>query len=251
VNDPWRLDGQVALITGAGRGLGRGCALELAAAGARVVAVARTAAEVEQVAAEAGQGAVAIAADVTDEAEVARIVSEAASLGELSVLVTAAGTNRTGPARDYPLADWDLLFDINVRATFLACRAFGDNLLTREASGSIVAISSQMGAVGYPGRVAYCASKHAVDGMTQALAVEWARDAIRVNAVAPTFVETPMTAPMLADPAFREEILERRIPTGRLAQVEDVARAVRYLACGASANVTGHVLRVDGGWTAW
>jgi NAD(P)-dependent dehydrogenase (short-subunit alcohol dehydrogenase family) len=286
MSDPWRLDGQVALVTGAGRGLGRGCALELARAGAHVVLVSRTGTELEQVAAEigaftheAGEGAPAgasaasvgaasagaasasaesasaaattIVADVSEEGAIEQVVAEAAAVGELSVLVTAAGTNRPGPARDYALSDWDLLFDLNVRATFLACRAFGRNLLDRGASGAIVTMSSQMGSVGYPGRVAYCASKHAVDGMTKALAVEWARDGIRVNAVAPTFVDTPLTRPMLADPAFREEILERRLPTGRLAQVEDVARAVRYLACPASANVTGHVLKVDGGWTAW
>jgi 2-deoxy-D-gluconate 3-dehydrogenase len=156
--------------------------------------------------------------------------------------------------RAYSAADWDLVFDLNVRATFLACRAFGRALLERGSSGSgraIVTMSSQMGVVGYPGRVAYCASKHAVNGLTKALAVEWARERIRVNAVAPTFVETPLTAPMLADPAFRDEVLERRLPTGQLAQVEDVARAVRYLACDASSSVTGHILAVDGGWTAW
>jgi NAD(P)-dependent dehydrogenase (short-subunit alcohol dehydrogenase family) len=251
MSDPWRLDGRVALVTGAGRGLGRGCALELAAAGARVVAVSRTAAEVEAVAAEAGEGAVGLVADVTDEAQVARVVAEAAALGELSVLVTAAGTNRPGRARDYPMADWDRLFDVNVRATFLACRAVGDHMLDRGASGAVVTISSQMGTVGYPGRVAYCATKHAVDGMTRALAVEWAKAGIRVNAVAPTFVLTPLTAPMFEDPAFREEILERRLPTGELARIEDVARAARYLASEASRNVTGHILRVDGGWTAW
>jgi NAD(P)-dependent dehydrogenase (short-subunit alcohol dehydrogenase family) len=107
-----------------------------------------------------------------------------------------------------------------------------------------------MGVVGYPQRAAYCASKHAVDGLTRALAVEWAPAGVRVNAVAPTFVETPLTAPMLADPVFRAEVLGR-LPTRRLAEVADVARAVRYLACDASASVTGHVLRVDGGWTAW
>jgi NAD(P)-dependent dehydrogenase (short-subunit alcohol dehydrogenase family) len=188
---------------------------------------------------------------VTDPGAITSVVAEAAELGDLRVLVTCAGTNRPGPARDYPMSDWDLLFDINVRATFLACRAVGDALLTRNAPGSIVTMSSQMGSVGYPGRVAYCATKHAVDGITRALAVEWARAGVRVNAVAPTFVHTPMTASMLADPEFRAEVLERRLPTGQLAQVQDVARAVRYLACDASTSVTGHVLRVDGGWTAW
>jgi NAD(P)-dependent dehydrogenase (short-subunit alcohol dehydrogenase family) len=251
MTDPWRLDGRVALVTGAGRGLGRGCAAELARAGAKVVLVARTDLEIQAAAAEVGEGAVARVADVTDERQVADVVDEAASLGELGVLVTAAGTNRPGPARDYPMADWDRLFDLNVRATFLACRAVGDRLLERDQPGSIVTISSQMGSVGYPGRVAYCATKHAVDGMTRALAVEWARAGIRVNAVAPTFVMTPLTAPMFEDPEFQAEVLERRLPTGRLAEIEDVAHAVRYLACDASRSVTGHILKVDGGWTAW
>jgi NAD(P)-dependent dehydrogenase (short-subunit alcohol dehydrogenase family) len=240
VSDPWRLDGRVAVVIGAGRGLGRASALELARAGARVMCVSRTAAELEEAVAEAGPDAVARVADATDDDQVAAVIDEAAQLGELSVLVTAAGTNQPGPARDYPLDVWDRLFDVNVRATFVACRAFGDRLLSAGRPGSIVTLSSQMGSVGYPGRVAYCATKHAVDGMTRALAVEWAREGIRVNAVG-----------YFEDPAFREEILERRLPTGRLAELDDVARAVRYLACDASQNVTGHILRVDGGWTAW
>jgi NAD(P)-dependent dehydrogenase (short-subunit alcohol dehydrogenase family) len=238
----------VALVTGAGRGLGLACAAELGAAGATVVLVARGAAEVE--AAAAAVGGVARPADVTDEAQVREVVRETAALGDLRVLVTAAGTNRPGPSRDYPMADWDALFAVNVRGTFLACRAVGASLLARGAAGSLVTLSSQMGAVGFPGRAAYCATKHAVDGLTRALAVEWASAGVRVNAVAPTFVETPLTAPMLADPAFRAEVLAR-LPSRRLAQPADVARAVCYLACDASASVTGHVLRVDGGWTAW
>jgi NAD(P)-dependent dehydrogenase (short-subunit alcohol dehydrogenase family) len=254
MSDPWRLDGQVALVTGAGRGLGRGCALELAGAGAHIVLVSRTADELEAVATQivvGGGSATVVVADVAEEAAVERVVEQAASAGDLRVLVTAAGTNRTGPLEDYSAADWDALFDLNVRATFLACRAFGRNLLERGAAGAVVTMSSQMGSVGYPGRAAYCASKHAVNGMTKALAVEWARQGIRVNAVAPTFVDTPLTRPMFKDPEFRAEVLERRLPTGKLAEVEDVARAVRYLACPASSSVTGHILAVDGGWTAW
>jgi NAD(P)-dependent dehydrogenase (short-subunit alcohol dehydrogenase family) len=248
VADRWSLTGRVAVVVGAGRGLGRGCAVALAEAGATVVAVARSAAEVESLAASVGGHA--FVADVTGEAAVASLFEFCASLGGASVLVNSAGTNRPGPAEDYPTENWDALFDVNVRATFLTCRAFGAALLERGSGGSIVNLSSQMGTVGFPGRTAYCATKHAVEGYTKALAVEWAPRGIRVNAVAPTFVLTPLTEPMLADPAFSEEIL-RRIPTGELATVEQVADAVRYLACDASGSVTGTVLRVDGGWTAW
>jgi NAD(P)-dependent dehydrogenase (short-subunit alcohol dehydrogenase family) len=244
----------VALVTGAGRGLGRGCALELARAGAIVLCVARTAADLDATAEAiraAGGTAATLVADVTGEAAVGDAVRRAQDLGELAVLVTAAGTNRPGPSRDYPTADWDALFDLNVRATFLACRAVGDALLARRAAGSLITLSSQLGSVGFPGRAAYCATKHAVEGLTKALAVEWAPHGIRVNAVAPTFVETPLTRAFLADPAFRAEVVERRLPGHRLATVEDIAHAVRYLACDASASVTGHSLKVDGGWTAW
>jgi NAD(P)-dependent dehydrogenase (short-subunit alcohol dehydrogenase family) len=248
VNERWSLDGRVAVVIGAGRGLGEGCARALAEAGARVLAVSRTAAEVEAVAGDIG--GTAHVADVTDPAQVPGILDAATTLGEPGVLVNAAGTNRVGPARDYALEDWDALFAVNVRATFAACQAFGDLLLGRERPGSIVNLSSQMGTVGFPGRVAYCSTKHAVEGMTKALGVEWAPHGIRVNAVAPTFVLTPMTKPMFEDEAFAAEVM-RRLPTRELATIDQVADAVRYLACDASGSVTGTVLRVDGGWTAW
>jgi NAD(P)-dependent dehydrogenase (short-subunit alcohol dehydrogenase family) len=241
------LGGRHALVTGAGRGLGRGAAIALAAAGARVTLVARSRDELEAVAAEIGRGARVAVADVRDEAQVERVVATAQPI---DVLVTAAGLNRTGPTADYATADFDLLLDVNVRGTFVACRAVGRHLLERGAPGRIVTVSSQMGAVGYPGRAAYCATKHAVNGLTKALAVEWAPHGITVNAVAPTFVRTPMTEPMLADPAFAAEV-RRRLPTGEVATVGEVAAAIVYLASDAARSVTGHVLAVDGGWTAW
>jgi NAD(P)-dependent dehydrogenase (short-subunit alcohol dehydrogenase family) len=244
------LEGRHALVTGAGRGLGRGAALALADAGAAVMLVARSRDELEAVAAEisaAGGRARVAVADVRDEDELERAVAAAE---DASILVTAAGLNRPGPSAHYPTGDWDLLMDVNVRGTFLACRAVGRRLLERGSGGRIVTVSSQMGVVGYPGRAAYCASKHAVNGLTKALAVEWAPHGIGVNAVAPTFVRTPMTEPMLADPEFAAEV-RRRLPTGEVATVEDVAAAIVYLASDAARSVTGHVLAVDGGWTAW
>jgi NAD(P)-dependent dehydrogenase (short-subunit alcohol dehydrogenase family) len=248
------LDGRLAIVTGASKGLGRGIATDLAAAGAAVMCLARSQPELEDLAQEirsVGGVAYPYRCDVRDELQVDAAVRRANDLGDLQIAVCAAGTNRPGAARDYPMDAWDDLFDLNVRATFLTCRAVADSLLLRQSPGSLITMSSQMGTVGYPERSAYCATKHAVEGLTKALAVEWARQGIRVNAVAPTFVETPMTVSFLADPEFRAEVVDRRIPTGRLATVDDVAYAVRFLASDASRSVTGHVLRVDNGWTAW
>jgi NAD(P)-dependent dehydrogenase (short-subunit alcohol dehydrogenase family) len=248
-----RLDGRHALVTGAGRGLGRACALALASAGAAVSAVARSADEVEAVVAEieaAGGRAWARPADVTDEAAIEAVVERADADLPLGIVVTAAGLNRTGPTSEYSSADWDLLMEVNVRGTFIAARAVGRKLLARGRGGRVVTISSQMGTVGFPGRAAYCAAKHAVNGFTKALAVEWAPSGITVNAVAPTFVATPMTKPMLEDPEFAAEI-QRRIPSGEIAGLEDVAAAALFLASDRAASVTGHILAVDRGWTAW
>jgi NAD(P)-dependent dehydrogenase (short-subunit alcohol dehydrogenase family) len=248
-----RLDGDHALVTGAGRGLGRASALALAAAGATVTLVARTRPELDALADEiqgAGGTARVAAADITDPAAVEAIVKAADAAVPLSIVVTAAGLNRTGPTASYDLTDLELLIDVNLRGTFIACRAVGRRLLNRGEGGRVIMMSSQMGTVGYPGRAAYCATKHAVNGLTKALAVEWAPHGIAVNAVAPTFVDTPMTRPMFEDPEFAAEVA-RRIPGGAIADVADVAAAVLYLAQQRSCAVTGHVLAVDAGWTAW
>ncbi len=245
--------GTVAIVTGASRGIGFGCARSLAEAGAAVLLVARTSDDVERSAADIvarGGSALGHVADVTDGIQAEQAVTAAKEMGDLRVCVNSAGTNVVGAAASYSMEDWDAVFSVNVRATFLVCRAVGKDLLTRGVTGSIVNISSQMGSVGYPGRAAYCASKHAVEGLTKALAVEWAPNGIRVNSVAPTYVETDLTRPMFEDEAFRGDVV-RRLPTGRMATVDQVADAVRYLACPASESVTGSILRVDGGWTAW
>ena len=164
------------------------------------------------------------------------------------MLVVSAGTNIPEPLLDVTEEHLDALLALNVRAVFVTVQAAARRMVDA-GGGSIVLLSSQMGHVGAAGRTVYCATKHAVEGLTKAAAVELAPHGVRVNAVAPTFVETPMTAPFLADPAFREEV-EGRIPLGRLGRVEDVAAAVVYLVSDAAALVTGTSLLVDGGWTA-
>jgi NAD(P)-dependent dehydrogenase (short-subunit alcohol dehydrogenase family) len=242
------LDGGLALVTGAGRGIGRGCARALAEGGADIVAVSRSAGELDQLAEEVralGGDARPVALDVTDSGAIRRLID---GLPRLDVLVVSAGTNVPEPLLEVADASLDLLLALNVRATFVTLQAAARRMV-EAAEGSIVLISSQLGHVGASGRSAYCTTKHAVEGLTKAAALELAPHGVRVNSVAPTFVETPMTEPFLAEERFRAEV-EARIPLGRLGRVEDVTGAVVYLASDASALVTGTSLLVDGGWTA-
>jgi NAD(P)-dependent dehydrogenase (short-subunit alcohol dehydrogenase family) len=242
------LAGRTALVTGAGRGIGRGCAHALAEAGADVVLVSRSPDELEAVAREIralGRRARPVALDVTDAKSVRHLVLD---LPELDVAVVSAGANVPEPFLEVSEEHLDSLLALNVRAAFVTVQAAARRM-AESGGGSIVLLSSQMGHVGAAGRTVYCTTKHAVEGLTKAAAVELAPHGIRVNAVAPTFVETPMTAPFLADAGFRAEV-ESRIPLGRLGRVEDVSAGVISLASDAAALVTGTSLLVDGGWTA-
>lgn len=242
---PAGLEGQVALVTGAGRGIGRACAAALAAAGAEVVAVARSEAELAE-ASEHPSGRIrALPADVTDDG----FVEQIAAIAGLSILVNNAGGNRPQPFVEVDAESLDVLIALNVRSAFRVAQASAKVMLAEKTPGAIINMSSQMGHIGAANRTVYCMTKHAIEGLTKAMAVELAPNNIRVNAVAPTFVETPLTKPMLEEPAFRDFVLGM-IPLNRIASVDDVVAAVMYLASPAAGMVTGHSLKVDGGWTA-
>lgn len=239
------LDGQVALVTGAGKGIGRACALVLAAEGAHVIAVARTPADLDRLAGEAPAGSIEPwAEDVRADALYTRI----RALPRLDVLVNNAGTNKLQPVLDVDDDTLDMLIALNIRAAFKVAQAAA-SVMARQGSGSIVNISSQMGHVGGPRRTVYAMTKHAIEGMTKSMAIDLAPHKVRVNAVAPTVVETPMTAPFFLDPAYREAAMAS-IPLKEVLQPEDVAAAVVYLASPGARLVTGTSLRVDGGATA-
>ena len=237
--------GRVAVVAGASRGIGRACALALAAAGAHVVAIARHPDELRTLESEAGVRVDTWVADVTTDECCARLER----LAQLDVMVISAGTNVPQAFLDVDPGTLTHLLDLNVRAVFRTAQSAARVMRRLGTGGVIIPISSQMGHVGAPNRTVYCLTKHAVEGLAKAMAVELAPHGIRVNTVAPTFVETPLTAPMLAEPGFREFVLGQ-IPLGRMASVDDVAAAVLYLASPAAGMVTGHSLLVDGGWTA-
>ena len=247
----FRLDGRVAAITGGARGIGYETARLFAAAGARTVLLDVDEAAAMQAAERLGPAASALRLDVASEADVARAFDGiVASHGRLDVLVNNAGTALRRPTTELSLADWQRVVDVNLTGVFLCARAAAAHML-RQGGGTMVNTASIMGLSGgglYP-NISYQATKGAVVNMTRALAVEWAAGGIRVNAVAPTWVDTEFIGPLKANPELLERI-RRVTPLRRLAQPQEVAHAILFLASPASAMVTGHVLAVDGGYLA-
>ena len=247
------LEGQVALVTGAARGIGRALALALANAGADVALGLRDVTTAADLAAEIeamGRRALRLQMDVTRLDEVTAAVAAAvAAFGRIDVLVNNAGLGPENPAVDVSEADFDLTCDVNLKGTFFVSQAVG-RVMIRQGGGRIVMLSSQAGFVALPGESVYCMTKAAIAHLTKCLAVEWGPHGVTVNGVAPTFIVTPGTAAVLDDPAARDDIIERIAALHRVGVPMDVAGAVLYLASPAASLVTGHTILVDGGWTA-
>ena len=246
------LTGKVAIVTGAGRGMGYHIALALAKYGADLVVSSRTLSELERVGVEIekfGRRVLIQQMDVTKISEINATVEQSVkAFGHIDILVNNAGVNITQWAVDVTEEAWDRVLDTNLKALFFCAQAVG-KVMIRQRKGKIINISSQTGTVAIPQRAAYCSSKGGVNQLTKLLAIEWAQYNINVNAIAPTFIETPFTKPMFEKEGFREYVLGN-IPLGRVGKPEDVTGAVIYLASEASNMVTGHILLVDGGWTA-
>lgn len=248
-----RLDGQVALVTGAGRGIGATIARYLGEAGAEVVLLSRTLSELQTVAQQiidAGGRASIRQCDVIDAKALRAIIDE---LPRLDILVNNAGTNIPEPMIEVSDEHLDHLLNLNIRSCFIAAQAAVKKMLQdperAKKGGSVIHISSQMGHIGSPNRTVYCTTKHAIEGLTKAMAIELAEHNIRVNSVAPTFVDTPLVR-QVVNTDEKRAFLFSKIPLGHLAETEDIAAAVSYLASPAARMVTGTCLKVDGGWTA-
>jgi NAD(P)-dependent dehydrogenase (short-subunit alcohol dehydrogenase family) len=249
----FRLDGQVALVTGAARGLGRATALALAQAGADVALGLRDASTAGDLADDIralGRRVERLQMDVTNLGEITTAVDTVvARLGRIDTLVNNAGLGPENPAEKVTEQDFDLTCAVNVKGTFFTSQAVA-RVMMRQGSGRIVNLSSQAGFVALPGESVYCMTKAAIAHLTKCLAVEWGSRGITVNAVAPTFIVTPGTAPALDDPMFKADVLERIAALHRVGQPMDVAGAIVFLASPAASLITGHTLLIDGGWTA-
>ena len=245
----FRLDGKRALVSGAGRGIGLAAASALADSGAHVTLLSRTHREIDE-AAQAirarGQKADTLVLDVTDLLAIQAAIAKAEPF---NILINNAGTNRPKPLMDVTVEDFDAIMGLNVRAAYFVAQAVARQLIEARQSGSIINISSQMGHVGAARRSVYCASKHAMEGFTKAMAIELAPHDIRVNTIGPTFIETPLTKPFFENAAFKKEVLSK-IKLGRIGQMDELTGAIVFLASDAARLMTGSALVVDGGWTA-
>ncbi|HZZ57731.1 MAG TPA: 3-oxoacyl-ACP reductase family protein [Opitutaceae bacterium] len=248
---PFRLDGQVALVTGAARGIGAACAMALAEAGADVVLGlrdARTGSALARRIERLGRRALAVQMDVGDPAQIRAAVREAVRrFRRIDILVNNAGIGAPAPALAVTEADFDATLRVNLKGTFFTAQAVA-RLMKRQKRGRIVNIGSQAGAVALPTEAVYCMTKAAIAHLTRCLALEWAPHGITVNAVAPTFIRTPGTRKWLDDRAFRASVL-KRIPLGRVGEPREVAEPVVFLASPAASLITGATLLIDGGWT--
>jgi NAD(P)-dependent dehydrogenase (short-subunit alcohol dehydrogenase family) len=252
VPELFSLTDRVAVVTGASRGLGRGIALALAAAGAHVALVSRTAADLEVVAGEIramDRQALAATADVTEEASVQAMVERVrAEFGRIDILVNSAGIVSLKPTVEFPVDEWQRIIDVNLRGTFLCCKEAAKVMLA-QGRGKIINMSSVRGHQGRANDPAYPASKGAVNLLTKSLAIEWAQRGINVNAIAPTFIRTELNAFLLDDPPTRDWVLSR-IPMGRVGEIPDIFGLAVFLASPASDFITGQTIYLDGGWTA-
>lgn len=249
------LQGKVALVTGAGRGLGRAISLALAQAGAHVAlglrdAKTKTHGDLAAEIGELGRKALPLQMDMTRMDEIKEAVAETVEeFGRIDVLVNNAGVAPPSLAEDVPEDDFDLMMSINLKGTFFASQAVG-RVMMNQRSGCIINMGSQAGLVALPTESVYCMTKAGIAHLTKCLAVEWGKYNIRVNAVAPTFIDTPGTEEALADPAFRADVVERIAALHRIGEPMEVAGAVVFLASPAASLITGHTIVIDGGWTA-
>lgn len=254
MKDMFRLDGKIAIVTGGAGGIGEALALGLGLQGATVVVSSRNQEAIEKVAqkiaAESGKEAIAIASDVTDENSIRNLADAVVKkYGKIDILVNAMGMNIKRDAFEYPMEDWDKLFDVNVRGTMIACKIIG-KVMKEQGKGAIVNLSSVRGIRGYTGgNTGYCATKGAVELITKALALEWAATGIRVNALGPALVITPGTKHIAENPELARKYAAA-VPLGRIGMPEDMVGAVVFLASDAASFVTGQTIYVDGGLTA-
>ena len=245
----FKLDGKRALVTGAGRGIGMGASIALAESGANVTLVSRTEKELKDLTDHINsQGFTASfeVLDVNNEDEVLSFINNAEPF---DILVNNAGTNRPAKLIETKIEDFDYVMSLNVRSVISLTKLVVKKMLDANIKGSIINVSSQMGHVGGPNRTTYCSSKFAIEGFTKSLAIELGPDGIRVNAICPTFIQTPMTEPFLKDEDFKKTTIGM-IPIGRLGEVTDLMGPFVFLASDASSLMTGSSVLVDGGWTA-